>query len=142
MHPLMNRTEVVGKSDIKRLHLWSLHPGRWLNDEVVNVYLGMISERSEKVGGCFFPDSAQWMSSNRFQVYVMSTQFYPRYLQKGYTAVRRWTKGVDVFSKDLVLFPIHLHAHWTLAVVDFRRRLISYYDSLMGINVQCLSVLV
>ncbi len=45
---------------------------------------------------------------------------------------------VDIFSMELVLFPIHLGMHWCLAAADFRTSTLSYYDSLLGNNSSCL----
>ncbi|XP_039771262.1 ubiquitin-like-specific protease 1D [Panicum virgatum] len=31
--------------------------------------------------------------------------------------LRRWWKGVDIFRKDYILFPVHADAHWSLVIV-------------------------
>lgn len=36
---------------------------------------------------------------------------------------------VDLFSKTLLLFPIHLEIHWSLITVTMETKTISYYDS-------------
>ena len=46
---------------------------------------------------------------------------------------------VDLFSYDIVLIPIHLGMHWSLAVVDFINKQLRYYDSLGGQNHSCLT---
>ena len=46
---------------------------------------------------------------------------------------------VDIFAYDLILFPIHLEAHWCLVAVDLRGRDILYFDSLRGDGSECLS---
>ncbi|XP_077975497.1 sentrin-specific protease 1-like [Styela clava] len=74
-------------------------------------------------------------------VHSMNTFFYPRLSTQSYTSVRRWTKKVDIFSKDIVLYPIHLGVHWCLAVVDFISKQIRYYDSMGGANRECLEIL-
>ena len=48
---------------------------------------------------------------------------------------------VDIFSMDLVLYPIHLGAHWCLAAVDNNRHTLSYYDSLGVSGLSCLNAL-
>ena len=48
--------------------------------------------------------------------HAMNTFFYPKLSTQGFKSVRRWTKRVDIFSKDLIFYPIHLGIHWTLAV--------------------------
>ena len=71
------------------------------------------------------------------KTYIAKTSFYTKLADGAegyaYKGVRRWTKKVDVFSKDMLIFPIHCHSnHWTLAVVNFRERRFEYYDSLRG----------
>lgn len=36
---------------------------------------------------------------------------------------------MDLFSKTLLLFPIHLEIHWSLITVTMETKTISYYDS-------------
>ena len=67
-------------------------------------------------------------------VYAFSTFFYPRLMDAGYSAVRRWTKKVDLFSYSLVLVPVHLGMHWCLAAVDMDAKSITYFDSMGGNN--------
>ena len=67
-------------------------------------------------------------------VYAFSTFFYPRLMDAGYAAVRRWTKKVDLFSYSLVLVPVHLGMHWCLAAVDMDAKSITYFDSMGGNN--------
>ena len=40
---------------------------------------------------------------------------------------------MDLFSYSLVLVPIHLGLHWSLAALDMDAKSITYYDS-MGVN--------
>jgi len=94
----------------------------WLNDEIINFYMQMIVARSEGNKENFRP------------VYAFSTFFYPRLMDDGYSAVRRWTKKVDLFSFSLVLVPVHLGMHWCLAAVDMDAKSITYFDSMGGNN--------
>ncbi|KAH6922318.1 hypothetical protein HPB50_013100 [Hyalomma asiaticum] len=102
--------------NISRADMHTLADGRWLNDEVVNFYMNLIMERSEKEGTP--------------RVYAFNTFFYPKLLNGGHAALKRWTPYVDLFSFDILLVPLHSPGHWCLAVVDFRRRHFAYYDSL------------
>ncbi|KAK0416526.1 hypothetical protein QR680_012542 [Steinernema hermaphroditum] len=116
-------------ADITRKDLMTLKGLDWLNDEVINSYMNLICERSasSKDG---FP-----------KVYAYSTFFYPNLTTKGYASVRRWTRKVDIFSYNILLVPVHLGAHWCLAVIDMDKKTIDYYDSMFGSNDQCLSKL-
>lgn len=116
--------------------------------QVINFYMNLLVERSKE---------SRLPSVNAF-----NTFFYPKLLKSGYAAVRRWTKKMDIFSKDILLVPVHLGVHWCLAVslrghnsvhnrlaadiavfelsisvsqvVDFRKKSIMYYDSMGGKN--------
>lgn len=90
-------------TQITRRDLHTLHGLNWLNDEVINFYMNLICERSKE--------------ADFKRCYAFSTFFYPKLLKEGYSqSLKRWTRRVDLFSHDLVLIPIHLGLHWTLAV--------------------------
>lgn len=114
--------------EITRKDLLTLKGLDWLNDEVINFYMNLICERARN-------------DENLPKVYAFNTFFYPTLSSKGYTSVRRWTRRVDIFSYELLLVPVHLGAHWCLAVVDFANKVIDYYDSMGGSNDRCLDEL-
>ncbi|XP_023371135.1 sentrin-specific protease 1 [Otolemur garnettii] len=95
--------------------------------EIINFYMNMLMERSKEKG---LPS-----------VHAFNTFFFTKLKTAGYQAVKRWTKKVDVFSVDILLVPIHLGVHWCLAVVDFRKKNITYYDSMGGINNEACKIL-
>ncbi|NXX23364.1 SENP2 protease, partial [Podargus strigoides] len=106
------------KLRVTREDIYTLSNYYWLNDEVVNFYMNLLVERSKKEG---YP-----------AVHAFSTFFYTKLLYMGYSAVRRWTRGVDLFKLDIILVPIHLGSHWVLVVIDVRKKTIKYFDSLGG----------
>lgn len=97
----------------------------FLNDEVINTYMDLIKQRS--------PDT----------VYTFNTFFYQSLSEKGYKSVVRWTKKIDVFSKQKLFIPVHLGEdfHWCLVCVDFKEKAIKYYDSLGARNFKCLKLI-
>ncbi|KAK3547321.1 hypothetical protein QTP86_018858 [Hemibagrus guttatus] len=105
---------------ITRKDLQTLSNLNWLNDEVINFYMNMLVERSK--------------SPHLPSVYTFNTFFFPKLRSSGYSAVRRWTKKVDIFSVDIILVPVHLGVHWCLSVVDFRKKTVTYFDSMGGNN--------
>ncbi|XP_054638860.1 sentrin-specific protease 1 isoform X2 [Dunckerocampus dactyliophorus] len=105
---------------LTRKDLQTLSGLNWLNDEVINFYMNLLVERSK---------NPKMPSVNTF-----STFFYPKLRSSGYSAVRRWTKKMDIFSKDILLVPVHLRMHWCLSVVDFRKKAVTYFDSMGGNN--------
>uniref|UniRef100_A0A8C5Z526 SUMO specific peptidase 2 n=1 Tax=Marmota marmota marmota TaxID=9994 RepID=A0A8C5Z526_MARMA len=84
--------------------------------EVINFYMNLLVERNKKQG---YP-----------ALHVFSTFFYPKLKSGGYQAVKRWTKGVNLFEQELVLVPIHRKVHWSLVVMDLRKKCLKYLDSM------------
>lgn len=113
---------------ITRRDIDTLKGLNWLNDEVVNFYMQLICDRSEK-------------TDNWPKVYAFNTFFYPRLMDKGHSALKRWTRKMDLFSFDLILIPVHLGMHWCLAVIDLSHKAVHYYDSMLGNNDRCLKAL-
>ncbi|XP_072042256.1 uncharacterized protein [Amphiura filiformis] len=126
-HP-PNETLLEGfKLLITRHDIQTLNGLNWLNDEVINFYMQLIMARSQEDG---FPN-----------VHCFNTFFYPKLLKGGQPSLRRWTKRVDIFAKDLICVPVHLGMHWCMSIVDFRSKSITYYDSMGSHNRRCLEAL-
>ena len=110
---------------VHRSDMRTIRGSNWLNDEVINFFMKLLAAREGDK-----PDTLP-------KCYFTQTNFYTK-LAEGprgycYKDVRRWTKKVDVFTKDLVIVPVHCHGnHWTLAVINFRDKRFEYYDSLRG----------
>eukprot|EP00062_Callorhinchus_milii_P023222 gi/632981845/ref/XP_007907813.1/ PREDICTED: sentrin-specific protease 1-like [Callorhinchus milii] len=112
---------------ITRKDIQTLNHLNWLNDEVINFYMNLLVVRSKTKG---LPS-----------VHTFNTFFFPKVKSDGYQAVKRWTKKVDVFATNIVLVPVHLGVHWCLAVIDFRKKTITYYDSMGGCNDEACRIL-
>mmetsp|Transcript_4925 Transcript_4925/g.8777 ORF Transcript_4925/g.8777 Transcript_4925/m.8777 type:complete len:271 (+) Transcript_4925:59-871(+) len=95
-------------------HLSCLMPEAWLNDEVVNAYLRILSEE------------------NKGQIWCPNSFFWPKLRDNGYSAVQRWTKraSIELASLRVVLVPLHLTSHWALGVIDLVQHELLYLDSL------------
>ncbi|XP_037530961.1 ubiquitin-like-specific protease 1C [Nematolebias whitei] len=99
--------------------LGTLYGQNWLNDQVMNMYGDLVMD--------YVPD----------KVHFFNSFFYDKLRTKGYEGVKRWTKNVEIFQKDLLLIPIHLEVHWSLVSVDISRRTITYFDSQRTLNRRC-----
>ncbi|XP_008326456.1 sentrin-specific protease 3b [Cynoglossus semilaevis] len=99
--------------------LGTLYGQNWLNDQVMNMYGDLV------------------MDSVPEKVHFFNSFFYDKLRTKGYDGVKRWTKNVDIFQKDLLLIPIHLEVHWSLVSVDIPHRAITYFDSQRTLNRRC-----
>lgn len=113
--------------NITRRDMQTLAGLNWLNDEIMNFYFEMLMARSKE--------------DDYLSVHSFNTFFYPKLINSGYASLRRWTKRVDIFTKDLILVPVHLGMHWCLAVIDFRHQSIIFYDSMGSHNQKCLDAL-
>ncbi|KAJ8278317.1 hypothetical protein GJAV_G00086320 [Gymnothorax javanicus] len=91
--------------------LSTLDDQNWVNDQVINMYGELIVEAANH------------------KVHFFNSFFHRQLVAKGYEGVKRWTKKVDLFSKTLLLIPIHLEIHWSLITVDVPHRTIHFYDS-------------
>ena len=104
-----------GNIPVDRAKMRCLHSGSWLNDEVINIYMKLLGARNDREGSTL-PDC-----------HFHNTMFYAKLAEsdKGYcyANVRRWTKRVDLFSKEMVIVPTHVDGiHWTLSVINFKLR--------------------
>ncbi|KAG1652694.1 Sentrin-specific protease 1 [Nymphon striatum] len=112
---------------IRRRDIETLSKLNWLNDEIMNFYFNLLVDRGKQ--------------HNCPSVYAFNTFFYPKLMNGGHRALKRWTRKVDIFSYQFILIPVHLGMHWCLAVIDFKQKEIRYYDSLGNKNNECLKAL-
>lgn len=118
-----NFDDAISVADLK-----TLSNSEWLNNNIINFYMSLIVKRSER--------------EQLPKVYFMNTFFYPKLKKDGYNSIKRWTKMVDIFVYDLVIVPIFLSAHWSLAIINFQDKSIRLYDSMsLTSNKKCLDLL-
>ncbi|EIW64905.1 cysteine proteinase [Trametes versicolor FP-101664 SS1] len=119
--------EQVSQEDIVRLQ-----PCQWLNDEVINFYGQLILTRAEESKEN--PGAGGGAGRKKpLNAHYFSTFFWSKLKGQGYQKARmsKWTKKIDIFSKDVVLIPVnHNNAHWTAAAINFRKKRIESYDSM------------
>ncbi|KAJ0035920.1 hypothetical protein Pint_24517 [Pistacia integerrima] len=123
--------------DITGQILQCLRPGAWLNDEVINVYLGLLKGREKR-------DPKKFLKCHFF-----NTFFYKKLVSgnKGYDfkAVKRWTSikklGYTLLECDKIFVPIHREIHWCLAVINKKDKKFQYLDSLKGRDMKVLNAL-
>jgi len=112
-------------SDVRRLQ-----PGVYLNDNLLDFYMQYLFREK-------FDDSL------RKRVHLFNTFFFKKWTQctqrntegsfeydaSRYTIVSKWTKNVDIFSKDFLVIPVNHKLHWTLAIVCFPGAVVENQDS-------------
>jgi len=115
---------------LKGKDIHTLAPVTWLNDECVNFTLGILGRRErEKCGPEGHP------RCHFFNTFFLNKLFQDEGVYE-YNKVRRWTTekklGYLPIKCEKVIVPVHQGVHWVLAVVDLKRKVVSYYDSLLG----------
>eukprot|EP00729_Bicosta_minor_P001597 gene1597-28505_t len=128
--------------------------GEWLNDKVINVFMKMINVRSaENIDDSENTDDAGGTAKKKkkkkkkkktkkrsggkekeiLNVHAFSTFFYNKLKGHGIDGVKRWTKKVKLFQKEMLLIPLHINGtHWVLVAVNLKDKTFGYYDSLGG----------
>ncbi|XP_076820832.1 uncharacterized protein LOC143466105 isoform X1 [Clavelina lepadiformis] len=100
-----------------------LNDGEFLNDVIVDFYLKytileLISDEDRErshVFSCFFYERLSQPETTKLK----SAPNTPSMPQRRHMRVKKWTRNVDLFSKDFIFIPINDAAHWYLAVICF-----------------------
>lgn len=75
-------------------------------------------------------------------VHAFSSFFYTKLSLSGYEGVYKWARSNDLFSKRVLLFPVHHRNHWCLVSVNLTSCKLSLYDSLVNQSKsQCLDAI-
>lgn len=87
-----------------------LEEGQKLNDNIIDFYLRYL-----------FVNPATLSSGDTSKIYIFGSYFYKALVTNNKAKLRKWTKGLDVFSYDFLLVPINMNDHWKLAIICFSR---------------------
>lgn len=109
-------------------HQFSGDPRAWLNDQIVNEYLIILTQEAKKRAGF------QKSSGSAPPIHAFSSFFYTT-LKKRPAGVARWAGKVGLGEKNyldanLILYPICHNGHWRLLAVKPKDRTIEYLDSM------------
>lgn len=110
---------LIQKYDIpmSEFNLRCIAPGKWLNDEVINFYMGMLQEKDNALCAA---------RTGRRPSHFFNLFFVSKLLEGGaysYRNVKRWTKKIDIFEKDKIFCPVNIaNTHWTMCVVHMTER--------------------
>lgn len=107
--------------EMRRRDLLTIKGNQWLNDMVVNFYLELINQRSRA-------------NDQMPKVHCFNSFLYTSLMQGGFGRVKNYSKKLDIFDIDILIFPIFLNNHWRLVIVKNRTKRIFYLDSLSKIG--------
>ncbi|KAF2459026.1 hypothetical protein BDY21DRAFT_339555 [Lineolata rhizophorae] len=107
----------------------------WLNDEVVNEYLGSLVSRVKETRS---RQSTSSVSDPPPPAWAVNSNWYNQIRTKGVASVSRWARrakldGERLLEAEVVLIPVNSTGnHWTLLVIRPKARSIEYLDSMGG----------
>jgi len=103
-------------SDGGTLQKWDLlllRNGQWLNDKIINAYMGLLARGFRGV-------------------YTFVTHFHKFLCEKPMKEIIEWFEVPELIQNRFLVFPIHSSAHWSLIIVRGQR--IAWFDSLGYVN--------
>ncbi|EOR00012.1 Sentrin-specific protease 1 [Wallemia ichthyophaga EXF-994] len=132
---LSGKVSKCGRQTMMSNDLKLLLPGRWLNDEVINFYAEMLRKRKAD-------DIESWEKNDKkgvkpFDAYIHGTFLFSTLESAGYDKAKlgRWVKKIDLFEKDIIIFPINRgQSHWVCGAINMRKKRFEMYDSMGGGN--------
>tara|TARA_B110000208_G_scaffold55705_2_gene73098 strand:+ start:3476 stop:6382 length:2907 start_codon:yes stop_codon:yes gene_type:complete len=106
-----------GTVEVTSRDLLTLEDYEFLNDSVIEFFIKDLQYKMK-------PEVAE-------RCYIFNSFFYEKLTnvrdeqsepadvrqKKAHERVAKWTKGVNIFEKDFVFFPIHNNVHWSLVVL-------------------------
>ena len=126
------------KIPITEMDLLRLRPMTYLNDSIINFYLKYLRARSEEGKSKAVEAGRGWGDLDGNGVYIFPSFCYNQIVnilgdstannkknrQKIWKDLKTWTKGEDIFKKQMLVFPVNYNLHWTALFVFHPGRLI------------------
>lgn len=102
----------------------------WLNDNIINSYVDMVVEHTNKKAGRNQRDKTP-------KVVAQNSFFYSNISKNGPRSVSRWMRrkraaGEKLLEVETMLIPVNNASHWTMIVASPKARTIEYLDSFGG----------
>ena len=113
---------------IYRDSLERLNDKKWLNDELVNLYMKLLNDRAERVSSA---------THTRLKYYCFNS-FIGQFLFPAYSYPKNWSKNINLTELDFLLVPFNRSSqvdgttnnHWGLCVLNCVKKRFEYYDAL------------
>lgn len=106
----------------------------WLNDEIVNGYYKLLTDRANAGAGFDVNDKS---NKGPPPYFAFTSAMYSKMKADGVSSVSRWTRRPKLnegklLSSTMLFFPVNTGNHWTLLTIRPQLREIEYLDSLDG----------
>lgn len=100
--------------------LLTLEDGEFLNDSVIDFFIKKLRHEDMKpkdAARCHIFNSFFFEKLINVNTEVEGDHAADRRQKTAHERVRKWTRGVNIFEKDFVFFPIHSQLHWSVVVL-------------------------
>ena len=111
--PLIYPKDGKKKATVEWTDLERLGEGEFFNDTLISFYLRYLEHQLEERS----PGMARRFHFFNSFFYASLTNTQRGKKGFNYDAVQKWTRGVDIFTRDFVIVPINESLHWYLAVI-------------------------
>lgn len=88
-----------------------------INDKIINIYMGLINERSK--------NNDMLPKTHAFQTFFMT-----KLINGQNERLNTETKNINIFNYEYLIFPVHRLNHWTLMFANMTKKEIKFYDPL------------
>ncbi|EFJ40743.1 hypothetical protein VOLCADRAFT_99390 [Volvox carteri f. nagariensis] len=125
----------VGSITVRVEDLMQLQPDEMLNDTCIEFFLKHRFAWGPLFDGTLLEPTSRYIESRlsadvQQRFHIFSPFFFTKLLEKhsglagctliaeeDHNLVKRWTKNVDLFSKDYIVVPINGQQHWSLVII-------------------------
>ncbi len=108
-----------GATEVFSNSIGRLEEGKEMDDNIVDFFL-------------LYTINTILQQDQQEHIYLFNSCFYAKLILKfNPVATRKWTRSVDIFSKDLIIIPVCTNSHWRLVMVkvEIPRMLVMILDS-------------
>ena len=114
-----------GSITLSYADLECLKPEEFLNDSIIDFYLKYIHHEiiteplrvKTHLFNTFFYKALTSPGKNHSKRETGTKKLTPS--ERMYMQVQKWSKSIDLFSKDYIIVPINEHQHWYLAIICY-----------------------
>ena len=114
--------------------IYTLNPGTWLNDDVIDIYFRKLQSRDVKYESNSLHHMKNIFLTSRFIMALFSNDnhyFDKRGCSYANVATFKALRHQDIFECHRIFIPVNVsNCHWTLIVINLQDKNVKYYDTL------------
>jgi|AntAceMinimDraft_5_1070358.scaffolds.fasta_scaffold03367_4 hypothetical protein len=106
--------------EVSSRDLLTLEDGEFLNDTVVDFFIKKLQHedmKQEDAARCHIFNSFFFEKLTNENKEKEADDPFEERQKTAHVRVQKWTRGINIFDKDFVFFPIHSQLHWSVVVL-------------------------